>query len=128
MATILLLETDRQLAQNLKGYFGQAGHELLAYSDPQQAVIAADKNHPDIVILDLILASRSGIEFLYELRSYPDWHNIPVIVTGKLTADELEAFSAAFQELGVSKYLHRQTAALADFLTETESLLQPAGV
>src|SRR6266550_1864776 len=124
MAQIILLETDRQLANNLKEYFRQAGHELLVYSDPQQAVLAADTNHPDIIILDLILAGRSGIEFLYELRSYPDWQNIPVIVTGRFTPDEVQVYSGAFQELGVSHYLPKQTTALGSFLAETRKLLQ----
>jgi DNA-binding response OmpR family regulator len=102
MAQILLLETDRQLAKSLKDYFGRAGHSLVCYSDPQQAVVAADRRQPQVIILDLMLAGRSGIEFLYELRSYP--------------------------ELGVSKYLHRQTTSLPQLLAEAQKLLVPAAV
>jgi DNA-binding response OmpR family regulator len=126
MAVILLLETDRQLAKNMQAYFSRAGHQLSYYADPQAAVMGADTSRPDIVILDLFLASRSGIEFLYELRSYPEWQTIPVIITGRLPADELGAYQESFKELGVSKYLPKQTTSLDQFLAEAERTLQPA--
>jgi DNA-binding response OmpR family regulator len=128
MAQILLLETDRQLAKSLKDYFGRAGHSLVCYSDPQQAVVAADRRQPQVIILDLMLAGRSGIEFLYELRSYPDWQAIPVIVTGSLSQEDLQVFADSFAELGVSKYLHRQTTSLPQLLAEAQKLLVPAAV
>ena len=124
MAKILLLETDRQLSRTAKAFFGRAGHQLEFYSDPQSAVAAADTSRPDVIFLDLFLASRSGIEFLYELRSYPEWQNIPVIITGRLAADELSSFATSFRELGVIKYLPKQTSSLSQLLVEAEKALQ----
>lgn len=126
MANILLLQTDRQLSKNIQKYFGRAGHQLSYYSDPQTAVMAADNRRPDIIILDLFLASRSGIEFLYELRSYPEWQTIPVIITGRLPAGELEAFGGSFKELRVAKYISKQASSLRELLAEAENQLQPA--
>jgi DNA-binding response OmpR family regulator len=126
MAHILLLETDRQLAKNTQDYFNRAGHQLDFYGDPQSAVLGADASRPDVVILDLFLASRSGIEFLYELRSYPEWQGIPVIITGSPAQNELGAFKDAFQELGVIKYLPKQSSSMGQLLAEAEKTLQPA--
>jgi DNA-binding response OmpR family regulator len=128
MAQILLLESDRQTANLTKLYFGQAGHQLSHYADPQSAVASADIMRPDIVIVDLLLASRSGVEFLYELRSYPEWQNIPVIATGHLPAAEIQAFQGSLQQLKVAKYIQKQNSSLADLLAETERLLQPAKI
>src|SRR5205085_980414 len=99
---------DHQLAKNTQRFFNAAGHDLICYTDPQQAVMAADKQRPDIIILDIFLAGRSGIEFLYELRSYPDWQGIPVIITGHLPADQLAVFRPSFDELNVAAYVPRQ--------------------
>jgi two-component system, OmpR family, response regulator BaeR len=128
VAKIFLLETDRQLADNCRDFFKRAGHQLTYYSDLQQAVAAADNNQPDLIIIDLFLAGRSGVEFLYELRSYPDWQNLPVIITGQLPADELSVYEKAFQQLGVSNYISKTTSSLAQLLEASQRILQPAAV
>ena len=128
MAHILLLETDRQLAKNTRDYFGRAGHKLAFFADPQTAVMSADTNRPDVIILDLFLASRSGIEFLYELRSYPEWQAIPVIITGHLAGGELNSYQDSFKELSVAHYLPKQTSSLKELLAEVEKSLQPTTV
>ena len=124
MARVLLIETDRQLAKNIKSYLQLAGHTVNSHSDLQAAVTTADTDRPGIIILDLWLAGRSGIEFLYELRSYPDWQPVPVIVTGKLSQDELANFAKAFEQLSISSYLpkHTATSILAE---QIDQLLQP---
>jgi hypothetical protein len=74
-----------------------------------------------------VLSGRSGVEFLYELRSYPDWQDIPVIIVGQLSQPEAETYGPAFEELSVSQYLQRQTTSLSQFLGAAEKLL-PATV
>jgi CheY-like chemotaxis protein len=90
------------------------------------AVTSADINKPDIVVLDLFLAGRSGIEFLYELRSYPDWQQLPVLITGHLPSNEIAEYADALMELRVHKYLPKHTTSLQDLLVEVEQALQPA--
>jgi DNA-binding response OmpR family regulator len=121
MATIYLLETDRQLAQAAKQYF--TDHDLYFFADPQAAVTAADIHKPDVVVIDLFLAGRSGIEFLYELRSYPDWQHLPVLITGHLSVEELTEYIDAFTQLRVHKYLPKHSTSLQDLLGEVELAL-----
>jgi DNA-binding response OmpR family regulator len=123
MARIFLLETDKQLGSAAKQYFGKS-HEVYHFSDPQMAVTTADVHPPDVVVLNLFLAGRSGIEFLYELRSYPDWQTLPVIITGHLPSNELAEFADALMELRIHKYLPKHTTSLADMLAEVEQALQ----
>lgn len=121
MATIFLLETDRQLGQAAKDYF--AGHDLYYFADPQAAVTAADIHKPDVVVVDLFLAGRSGIEFLYELRSYPDWQQLPVLITGHMPADEIARYHGALSDLRVHKYLPKHSTSLQDLMAEVELAL-----
>src|SRR6185503_19183615 len=109
MSRILLLQSDDQMATNSAAYLKLKGFDVSVHKDPQTAVAEADSKLPDIVILDLSLAGRSGVEFLYELRSYPDWQSIPVIVTGNLTLQHIQPFLDSFNQLGVSVYLPRPT-------------------
>jgi DNA-binding response OmpR family regulator len=128
MANILLLESDRQIAKHTAGFLKTAGHTVTAYSDPQKAITGADKTKPDLVIISLSLAGRSGVEFLYELRSYPEWQNVPAIVTGQLTTEELASFAAGFDQLEVASYLHKPTSSLKQLLTLITDLLQKTAV
>jgi two-component system response regulator PfeR len=125
MANILLLQSDRQLAANIQGFLNRRGHSLDTHSDPQTAVMAADKQPPDLIIIDLLLAGRSGVEFLYELRSYTEWQNIPVIVTGTLSPDEQQAYRALFAQLNVTTYLYKPSFSLGALAEEIEGIIQP---
>jgi DNA-binding response OmpR family regulator len=123
---ILLLETDRQLAKLTADFFSNAGHDLICFSDPQSAVRFADINKPDLAIISLVLAGRSGIEFLFELRSYPDWQDIPVLLMGSLSESEMESYADSLKELDVSGYINRQTTSLKELLVRTEDVFQPS--
>lgn len=126
MPRILLLEADRQLASHAKDYLRHQNHEVSHFCGPQEAITNADAKRPDIVIVDLSLADRSGIEFLYELRSYPDWQNVPVIATGWLSRAELANYSQAFRQLGVSAYMPKEQLSLSGIAAEVDQLALPA--
>jgi DNA-binding response OmpR family regulator len=128
MAQILLIETDRQLLGITKSYLQAAGHQINAHTDIQAAILSADAKLPEIVILDLMLAGRSGIEFLYELRSYPEWHSIPVIIRGNYPLEEISKFEAEFKQLDVGEYFHKPSSSLAELLQKVDHTLQPANV
>ena len=116
------MEADRQLARNASDYLSRRGCRVEIHSGPQQAVSAADKQKPDVIVLDLSLAGRSGVEFLYELRSYPDWQRIPVIAAGRLTPEELEAYQPALAQLGISAYLPKRFTPLSMLADEIRRL------
>ena len=55
----------------------------------QVAVEAITAARPEVIILDLMMPKMDGFEFLDELRSRPDWRDIPVVViTAKDLTDE----------------------------------------
>jgi DNA-binding response OmpR family regulator len=125
MAKILLLEPDKMLAGSLKDYFANANHLVYAYCDAQTALAAADRQRPDIVITQLQLADRSGIEFLYEFRSYSDWQQIPVILIGNRRSHEMTEYAEVFKDLSVQTYLYKPAISLKSLLTTVEQVTQP---
>jgi len=122
---IFLLYSDRQIGRHTAGFLKLNGYEADVFCDPQEAVVAADRLKPDLMIVDLALAGRSGIEFLYELRSYPDWRAMPVIVTGSQLLGDIEPYLAAFAQLQVSQYLPRPLTSLPKLRQEIERLPRP---
>jgi DNA-binding response OmpR family regulator len=125
MPKILLIEPDKILAANIHSYFAKAGHEIIIHNDLQQAVAAADKVKPSAVIMELQLAGRSGLEFLYEFRSYPDWQELPVILHTIVKDDELATYDRVLQDLNVSRLLYKPETGLESLLLAVDEQLAP---
>lgn len=118
MAQILLIEPDRVLAESYVQALIHAGHEVQAAGGAQAAVMSADAILPDLVILELQLVEHSGIEFLYEFRSYADWQQVPVIIHSQVPQAEFADSGQLLQdELGVKTYLYKPRTSLEELLT-----------
>ena len=128
MANILLVEPDHVLAGNIKRVLNKKGHKLVWVVEAQAAITAADKKQPDLIIVDLMLAGRSGVEFLYELRSYPEWASLPVVVFSNLSPKEISPFEPSLAQLNVQKIFYKATVSLAELTDQIDQLAQPASV
>lgn len=126
MAHVILIEPDKLLAINVATALKRRGHSVDWQVEPQAATDSADKRHPDIVILDLLLAGRSGVEFLYELRSYPEWLELPVVIFSDVSPAELGASVGGFDQLNISAFHHKAVTSLAQLTDTVELLLQTA--
>lgn len=108
MANILLIEPDRILAEIYRQSLEPNGHAVSVCAGAQAAVLAADKTKPDLVILELQLVEHSGVEFLYEFRSYPDWQNIPILIHSQVPPGEFsDNHHLLKNELNVTNYLYK---------------------
>lgn len=123
MAHILILEPDYLLAGSLKAYFANAKHTTSLHSDPQLALLSADSQKPDVIIAELQLAGRSGVEFLYEFRSYSDWHSTPIIIFTNLHPDQIAAYQEVIEDLNVFACVYKTQTGLADLLVTIQQTL-----
>jgi CheY-like chemotaxis protein len=72
----------------------------------------AAQDPPDLVLMDLNLPGKGGIEILSELRSDERFQKVPVVV---MTSSAAASDRAAAEELGISHYFRKPTH-LNDFL------------
>ncbi len=84
MVRILLVEPDIILGHSYSRAFQVQGHEVIWKTSAQAAIATVDHQIPDIIVLDISMPLHNGIEFLYELRSYRDCRDIPVIALGAI--------------------------------------------
>lgn len=77
---ILLIEPDVVLANSFTKALALADFSVQHVPSAQAAITALDASKPKLIILELQLRSHNGIEFLHELRSYPDLQDISVVV------------------------------------------------
>jgi DNA-binding response OmpR family regulator len=113
MADILVIEPDRVLAETYYEALTSAGHSVVVTPSAQTAIMVADETNPDIIVLEIQLIEHSGIEFLYELRSYVDWQNIPVIIQTQVPPGEFAGNQRLLKkQLGIAVYLYKPQTSL----------------
>lgn len=128
MAHILLIEPDRLLADTYRQALEFAGHSVVMCAGAQSAIFAADEQQPDLVIMELQLIGHSGIEFLYEFRTYDDWQHVPVVILSGVPAGEFaSSWGLLKHELDVQAYLYKTLTPLYKLLRIVSELAaQPA--
>ena len=121
----MIIEPDHVLSANLKKFFKRAGFLVSVHADPQAALSTADQLRPDLVITELQLAGRSGVEFLYEFRSYPDWQDTPLIIFTRLNSGQIAKHDEVLTDLNISACLYKSETGLPDLLEKVRQM-QPA--
>jgi DNA-binding response OmpR family regulator len=126
MAKILLIEPDAVLAKTYIDAFKTAGHQTRLTVSAQDAVFKVDEDLPDVVVVELQLVAHNGIEFLYELRSYAEWQQIPVIVHSCIPpAEFMDSTKLLRDRLGVSTYLYKPQTTLRTLLRTIREVSEP---
>ncbi len=117
---ILLVEPDRLTAKEVTSYLSQQ-HTVLHAVDAQAAIHAFDNHKVDAVILELVMPGHNGVEFLYELRSYEDLQNVPVIVYSQSDVDHTQRVQLTSQ-LGVHDVCQKGSTSLAQLSERLRAL------
>ncbi len=112
MSRILLIEPNRLLSKQYAAYLKGEGYMVVCCEDAQGGINAADGLAPDLIIAELMLRGHSGIEFLYEFRSYAEWREVPAIILSSLPERESSIPRSTLQELGVATYLYKSETSL----------------
>jgi DNA-binding response OmpR family regulator len=99
MRTILVVEDEMKIARLVRDYLEHAGFEVIVAGDAGSAVASARGAKPDLVVLDLGLPDRDGLDVTRELRRSS---NVPIVM---LTARGDETDRVAGLELGADDYV-----------------------
>src|SRR5205085_6576292 len=89
--TILVVDDEASLRELVRAVLGEGYHYVEA-TDGDAALQAVRDENPDLIVLDVMLPRRNGLEVLSELRHDPTYRKTPVIV---LTAWSYAADAAA---------------------------------
>ena len=125
MAVILLLEPDRQLAKSYQAALKKEGHVVHWQNNAQTALAVIDEYNPDVIVLEFHLPNHNGVEFLYEIRSYPDCDRIPVLLHTMVSADHLGLGRVFWPQLGIKEYLYKPQTSLAQLVDRVARLTSP---
>jgi two-component system, OmpR family, phosphate regulon response regulator PhoB len=99
---ILIIEDERALTDVLAYNLQREGYEPIAVHDGQEGLRKAQTLLPDLIILDLMLPSLSGLEICRELRAGERTRDIPIVM---LTAKAEETDQVVGFSLGADDYV-----------------------
>ncbi len=99
MATVLIVEDEVALSDLVRSHLEKEGHRVQQAFDGRQALAAADRARPDLVILDWMLPGLDGLAVCRELRRK---HLMPILM---LTARGDVADRVTGLQVGADDYL-----------------------
>jgi DNA-binding response OmpR family regulator len=97
--TILVIDDQANVRTLLKDYLSNQGYRVVQAQDGQQGLFVARHEHPDLVLLDIMMPNMDGFQFLSAFRKESD---IPVIV---VTARDEETDTVLGLELGADDFV-----------------------
>ena len=103
---ILLVDDDAEIVESMKLTLETKGYRVLVARDGNQGLAMAEREDPDLVILDMMMPKRSGFLVLERLRRT---RRIPVRVI-MITANEGSRHKAYAEMLGVDDYIRKPFA------------------
>jgi DNA-binding response OmpR family regulator len=77
---ILLVEDDRDLSDGLRLRLETRGYEVVAAYDGEEGMKLVGSDHPDLVVLDLIMPKCDGFTMIREMKRSKELSVIPIIV------------------------------------------------
>ncbi|HIE53502.1 MAG TPA: response regulator [Armatimonadetes bacterium] len=88
--TVLVVDDEPVMVRLLQVNFEAEGYRVLTARDGAEAVRQTLLEHPDLIILDILMPTMDGYEALEIIKSTPETADIPVIVlTGKRKLEDI---------------------------------------
>lgn len=115
---ILLVDDDQEIVESMRIALQAKGYEILVARDGNQGLAMAEREDPDLVILDMMMPKRSGFLVLEKLRRT---RAVPLRVI-MITANEGSRHKAYAEMLGVDDYI-RKPFAMDRLMESVERLL-----
>jgi DNA-binding response OmpR family regulator len=118
---VLLVDDDPEIIESMRTVLESKGYEILVARDGNQGLLMAERENPDLVVLDMMMPKRSGFLVLERLRRS---HPVPMRVI-MITANEGSRHKAYAEMLGVDDYI-RKPFAMDRLLDSVQRLLGAA--
>jgi len=91
MVNILLIDDEPRIARALAFALRDSDIEVTSLADPDQLDAAMEQGSPDVILLDIGLASANGLAVCSRIKQDPRFSDIPVILLSGQTGAETKA-------------------------------------
>lgn len=117
---ILLVEDNEANISTVSSYLGAKGYRIVLAKNGHEAVKNAQSQAPDLILMDIQMPQMDGVEAIEQIRSLPNFSNVPIIA---LTALAMKGDRERCLAAGADDYLSKPvklkqlTATIQQFLT-----------
>jgi DNA-binding response OmpR family regulator len=115
---VLVVEDDPSIAIGLRINLETEGYSVSVAEDGEQGLLLARTTDPDLIVLDVMLPKKNGLEVLHDLRN--EGRTVPIII---LSAKAAEMDKVAGLELGAEDYVAKPFS-LAELLARVRVALR----
>ena len=116
---ILVVDDESAILQTLRFNLERSGYAVVTAGDGRSAIAMAQREQPDLIVLDIMLPVLDGVEACKEIRKFS---SVPIIM---LTAKDQEIDKVLALELGADDYVTKPFA-LHEFLARVKARLRRA--
>lgn len=117
---VLWVEDDKFLSDIIAKKFATEKCILFHSVDGEEAIKIAEKESPDIILLDILLPKMDGFQILEKLKGGSNTSKIPVIILSNLgQRKDLERG----KQLGANQFLIKATVTLDEIISEVKKIL-----
>ncbi|MCZ6775888.1 MAG: response regulator [Ignavibacteria bacterium] len=117
--TVLVIDDDRAATDLIQVILESEGYRVLKAFRGKDGVELAAREHPDLIILDLIMPEVSGFNIAYQLKQIPATRSIPIII---LTSMDIDSDTQTQLGTYVSGLLSKSTFTKRDLLREIANI------
>lgn len=125
MTKILLVEDDKSLREIYGVRLLAEGYDIVSAGDGEEALAMAIKEHPQLILSDVMMPKISGFDMLDILRSTTETKDIKVIMMTALSSEDQRARG---QALGADRYLVKSQVGIEDVVRTVHEVLKDAPV
>ena len=118
LRTILIVDDDHEILESMRTVLENKGFRILAARDGNSGLMVAERESPDLIILDMMMPKKSGFLVLEKLKSRPGG----LIPTIMITGNEGSRHRAYAEMLGVRDYI-RKPFAMEKLVRSVEKVL-----
>src|SRR5687768_69847 len=102
---VLLVDDDNDILTSMQAAFEPTGAVVETANNGNKAVELAEKNVPDVIVLDMMLPGRSGFLVLEKVKARKPRNQKPFVIM--ITGNPGKRHQAYAESLGVSEYLNK---------------------
>lgn len=99
---VMLVEDEANILEAVRFILARDGWEVFGHGNGATALDEIARRMPDVVVLDVMLPGRTGLDILRDLRNRDDLAHLPVLM---LTAKGLERDRDTAMALGANAYM-----------------------
>ena len=117
----LLVEDDPFMAALLSEGLVKEGFEIILADNGEDAVAKFKGSKYDVILMDILLPKKNGIEALAEIRLLPGGEKIPALIISNI---EEAGYINEAEKLGVKAYLIKANTQIPDIVAKVKEVLK----